>query len=300
MKKKDYNAYLIMDFIIIGLKVLAGVFGHSLALLATILFDVVVIITSFIAFRSKEKTTRGRMVGTAFYSFIVCLLSIFYVFITFKIKIMKPSLLILIFLLLCLVLNYVTTVYKSNVSYSKKEGILGGSNKNSSVNIIMYIVVLASVIISKWGSLWKQLRYADRIGATIISLFTIYYALRILVRSFKFLEEELEEKLNGVITEEVNKCKEVKNITKINILSNGGIRKIDIDLKLQPGIGLTDLITFVVTLEDFLLKYCDFASVNLVKHINRSGARKNARNSGSTNSKKSTKKKSTKSKSKKR
>lgn len=300
MKKKDYNGYLIMDFIIIGLKLLAGLLGHSLALLATILFDVVVIITSFIAFRSKEKTTRGRMVGTAFYSFIVCLLSILYVFITFKIKIMKPSLLILIFLLLCLVLNYVTTVYKSNVSYSKKEGILGGSNKNSSVNIIMYIVVLASVIISKWGSLWKQLRYADRIGATIISLFTIYYALRILVRSFKFLEEEQEEKLNGVITEEVNKCKEVKNITKINILSNGGIRKIDIDLKLQPGIGLTDLITFVVTLEDFLLKYCDFASVNLVKHINRSGARKNARNSGSTNSKKSTKKKSTKSKSKKR
>ena len=300
MKKKDYNGYLIMDFIIIGLKLLAGLLGHSLALLATILFDVVVIITSFIAFRSKEKTTRGRMVGTAFYSFIVCLLSILYVFITFKIKIMKPSLLILIFLLLCLVLNYVTTVYKSNVSYSKKEGILGGSNKNSSVNIIMYIVVLASVIISKWESLWKQLRYADRIGATIISLFTIYYALRILVRSFKFLEEELEEKLNGVITEEVNKCKEVKNITKINILSNGGIRKIDIDLKLQPGIGLTDLITFVVTLEDFLLKYCDFASVNLVKHVNRSGARKNARNSGSTNGKKSTKKKSTKSKSKKR
>ena len=300
MKKKDYNGYLIMDFIIIGLKLLAGLLGHSLALLATILFDVVVIITSFIAFRSKEKTTRGRMVGTAFYSFIVCLLSILYVFITFKIKIMKPSLLILIFLLLCLVLNYVTTVYKSNVSYSKKEGILGGSNKNSSVNIIMYIVVLASVIISKWGSLWKQLRYADRIGATIVSIFTIYYALRILVRSFKFLEEEQEEKLNGVITEEVNKCKEVKNITKINILSNGGIRKIDIDLKLQPSIGLTDLITFVVTLEDFLLKYCDFASVNLVKHVNRSGARKNARNSGSTNSKKSTKKKSTKSKSKKR
>ena len=300
MKKKDYNGYLIMDFIIIGLKLLAGLLGHSLALLATILFDVVVIITSFIAFRSKEKTTRGRMVGTAFYSFIICLLSILYVFITFKIKIMKPSLLILIFLLLCLVLNYVTTVYKSNVSYSKKEGILGGSNKNSSVNIIMYIVVLASVIISKWGSLWKQLRYADRIGATIVSIFTIYYALRILVRSFKFLEEEQEEKLNGVITEEVNKCKEVKNITKINILSNGGIRKIDIDLKLQPSIGLTDLITFVVTLEDFLLKYCDFASVNLVKHVNRSGARKNARNSGSTNSKKSTKKKSTKKKSKKR
>ena len=103
-----------------------------------------------------------------------------------------------------------------------------------------------------------------------------------------------------VITEEVNKCGEVKNITKINILSNGGIRKIDIDLKLQPKVKLVDLITFVVTLEDFLLKYSDLVSVNLVKHVNRSGARKNARNSGSTNSKKSTKKKSTKSKSKKR
>ena len=164
----------------------------------------------------------------------------------------------------------------------------------------MYIVVLASVIISKWGGLWKNLRYADRIGAVIICIFVVYYALRILVRSFKFLEEEQEEKITGTITEEVNKCKEVKNITKINILSNGGIRKIDIDLKLQPKIGLTDLITFVVTLEDYLLKYSDYASVTIVKHVNRSGARKNARNSGSSNSKKGTKKKSTKSKSKKR
>ncbi len=300
MKIKDFRNYLIMEFIIISLKVLAGVFGHSLALLATILFDVVVIVTTFIAFGSKEETTRLKMVGTAFYSFIVCLLSILYVYLTFKSKIMKPSLLILIFLLLCLVLNYVITVYKSNTSYNKKEGLLGGSNKNSSVNIIMYIVVLASVILSKWGSLWKVLKYSDRVGATVISVFTIYYALRILVRSFKFLEEEQEEKLTGAITEEVNKCSEVKNITKINVLSNGGIRKIDIDLKLQPKIGLTDLITFVVTLEDYLLKYCDLASVTLVKHVNRSGARKNARNSGSTNSKKSTKKKSTKKKNKKR
>ena len=300
MKRKDYTTYLVMDFIIIGLKILAGVFGHSLTLLATILFDLVVIVTSFLAFKSKEETTRGRMVGTAFYSFIVCLASMCYVYVTFKMKLMKPSLLITIFLLLCLVLNYVITVYKSNMSYNKKEGLLGGSNKNSSVNIIMYIVVLASVIISKWGSLWKALEYSDRVGALIICIFIIYYALRILVRSFKFLEQEKEEKITGDITEEVNKCSEVKNITKINILSNGGIRKIDIDLKLQPSIKTTDLITFVVTLEDFLLKYCDFASVNLVKHVNRSGARKNARNSGSTNSKKSTKKKSTKKKSKKR
>ncbi len=300
MKKKDYNGYLIMDFIIIGLKLLAGLLGHSLALLSTILFDVAVLITSFLALKGKETTTRGKMIGTILYSFILCLLSILNIFIVYKTKIWNPSLLILIFLLFCLVLGYVVTVYKSNASYNKKEGILGGSNKNSSINIIMYIVVLASVILSKWGTLWKQLRYADRIGATIVCIFTIYYALRILVRSFKFLEEDQEVKLTGVITEEVNKCNEVKNITKINILSNGGIRKIDIDLKLQPNIGLTDLITFVVTLEDFLLKYCDFASVSLVKHVNRSGARKNARNSRGSNSKKSTKKKNTKAKSKKR
>lgn len=300
MKKKDFNSYLVMEMIIIALKVLAGLFGHSLALLVTILFDIVVIITSYLAFNSKEETTRGKMVFTAFYGFIICMLAILSVFITFKVKVMKPSLLILIFLLLCLVLNYVVTVYKSNSSYLKKEGILGGSNKNSSLNIIMYIVVLASIIISKWGKLWNYLKYADRVGVIVIAGFIAYYGLRILVRSFKFLEETEEEKLTKNITEEVNKCNEVKNITKISILRNGGIRKIDIDLKLQPQIKLTDLITFVVTLEDYLLKYSDLVSVNLVKHVNRSGARKNARNSGSTNSKKSTKKKSTKSKSKKR
>ena len=300
MKRKDYSSYLIIDLIIIVLKALIGVFGHSLALLSTIVFDIVVIITTFIAFRSKDKTTRGRMVGTAFYSFVVCLIAILYLYITFKFKVMSPSLLIIIFLLFFLVFNYVVTVYKSNISYGKKEGILGISNKNSTVNILMYIVVLASIILSKWGKLWKVLKYSDRVATIIVLCFIVYYALRIMVRSFNALEETEEEKLNKVITEEVNKCGEVKNITKINVLSNGGIRKIDIDLKLQPKVKLVDLITFVVTLEDFLLKYSDLVSVNLVKHVNRSGARKNARNSGSTNSKKSTKKKSTKSKNKKR
>ncbi len=300
MKKKDYNSYLLVELIIIVLKVFAGVFGHSMALLCTILYDVVGIITTYIAINCKEETTKGRMIGTAFYSFIVCLLALALIFISFKSKIFKPSLLILIFLLLCLVLGYVVTIYNTNRNYNKKEGLLGLSSRNSNINLILYIVVLASIILSKLRGLWGFFKYSDRIGVVIICLFTIYYGLRILLRSFRKLEDKVEEKVSQKITEEVNKCKEVKNITKIEILSNGGIRRINVDLKLQPSLAQVDLITFIVTLQDYLLKYSDLVTVNLVKHASRSGAKKSAGNSRGSNSKKSTKKKSTKKKNKKR
>ena len=116
MKKKDYNGYLIMDFIIIGLKLLAGLLGHSLALLSTILFDVAVLITSFLALKGKETTTRGKMIGTIFYSFILCLLSILNIFIVYKTKIWNPSLLILIFWKSLFVMSLVIVfVFPTNV-----------------------------------------------------------------------------------------------------------------------------------------------------------------------------------------
>ncbi len=296
--KNEYKTFIICDLIVIIIKFLAGYFGHSLTLLSTIIYDIVAMFTALLALKAKEENKKGKSIFTSLYAFILILLSICMVYLSFQIKPWKPSLLILIFLLICVVSNYIITVYKSNTSYLKKEGVLGYSSKNSNTNMILYIVVLATIIISKFRGLWKYLIYIDRIGVIVVALFLTYYALRILLRSFKNMEDE-EEKITQTINEEVNKCKEVKNVTKVSINHLGGIKRIDLELKLQDQIALTDLITFVVTLEDFLLKYSDLSSVRVVKNANRKVVRKVARNSGSTNSKGSTKKKNTKKKNKK-
>ena len=298
-KENEYKSFIICDLIVIIIKFLAGFFGHSLTLLSTIIYDIIAIITSLIALKAQPESSKGKAVFSSLYAFIIILLSIGMTYFSFQLKPWKPSLLILIFLLICIVSNYVITVYKTNTSYVKKEGMLGYGNKNSNINIILYILVLGTTIISKFTGLWKYFKYVDRIGVVLVSLLLIYYALRILLRSFKKMED-MEEKITQTLNEEINKCKEVKNVTKVGINHLGGIKRIDIELKLQEALALPDLITFVVTLEDFLLKYSDLSSVKLVKNANRKVVRRIAGNSGSTNSKGSTKKKNTKKKNKKR
>jgi len=296
---KNLKSFIICDIVVILIKLIAGYFGHSLTLLSSIIYDLFIIITTLLATKANNEKIKKRSIFTSIYAFFMILISMAMIYIDFKLSIFRPSLVILIFLLICIITNYVVTVYKTNTSYMKREGLLGYSAKNSNINIIIYIITVATIILSKLKSLWKYFIYADRLGVILISLLLIYYALRIITRGFKNTEE-IEEKITQTINEEVNKCKEVKNVTKVNINDLGGIRRIDLELKLQDGIILTDLITFIITIQDFLLKNSDLASVTLVKNVNRKVVRKNARNSGSTNSKGSTKKKNTKKKNKKR
>lgn len=296
---KKIRSFIICDIVVILIKLIAGYFGHSLTLLSSIIYDLFIIITSLLAAKANSEKVKTRSIFTSIYAFLIVLVAMGMIYIDFKLSILRPSLVILVFLLICIITNYVVTVYKTNSSYMKREGLLGYSAKNSNINIIIYIITVATIILSKLKGLWKYFVYADRLGVILISLLLIYYALRIIIRGFKNTEE-IEEKITQSINEEVNKCKEVKNVTKVDINDLGGIRRIDLDVKLQDGIILTDLITFIITLEDFLLKNSDLASVTLVKNVNRKVVRKNARNSGSTNSKGSTKKKNTKKKNKKR
>ena len=311
-KKNEYKAYLICDLIIMLLKGLIGIVGGSLTLVSTIIYDIFANITSILALKAKEETKKSTSIFTSIYGFLIVLVSILIVYLAFNIKIMKPSLLILIILVFALVCNYVITAFKTNSSLNKKEGTLGIGNKNSNINMSLYIITAISIIMYKFTKFFKLFKYSDRVGVIIIAILIAYQGIKIIIHSFKHMEDTEVEDLKKIINEEVNKQKEVKNVTGVTINSLGGIKNINVSLKLQDNKSLPDLITFVVTLCDYLLKYGDYASVTLVKNVSRKGvrastkktsskgAKTNAGNSRSTNSKKSTKKKNTKKKNKKR
>lgn len=324
-KKNDYKTYLICDLIIMALKALIGIVGGSLTLVSTVVYDLFANITSILALKAKEETKKSTSIFTSIYGFIIVLVSILIVYLAFYIKVMKPILLILIILLLALVCNYIITVVKTNTSMNKKEGTMGIGYKNSNVNMALYIITAISIIMYKFTKFFKYFKYSDRVGVIVIAILIASQGIKIIVNSFKHMEDKEEEDLKKTINEEVNKQKEVKNVTGVTINSIGGIKNINVSLKLQDKQNLPDLITFVVTLCDYLLKYSSYASVTLVKNVSRKGvrasakksatkktttsptkkttkkgAKTNAGNSRGTNSKKSTKKKNTKKKNKKR
>ncbi len=314
-KKNEYKSYLICDLVIMVLKGLIGIVGGSLTLVSTVIYDIFINITSILALKAKEETKKSTSIFTSIYGFIIVLVSILIVYLAFNIKVMKPSLLILIILLFALVSNYIITVVKTNSSVTKKEGTLGIGNKNSNINMSLYIITAISIIMYKFTKFFKIFKYSDRVGVILIAILIAYQGIKIIARSFQHMEDT-EEELKKIINEEVNKQKEVKNVTGVTITSIGGIKNVNVSLKLQDKQSLPDLITFVVTLCDYLLKYGNYASVTLVKNVSRKGvrastkkstktntnkgAKTNAGNSRSTNSKKSTKKKNSKKKNKKR
>ena len=98
---------------------------------------------------------------------------------------------------------------------------------------------------------------------------------------------------------------EVKKFVSINTIEFGGIRKAKCNLVLNNNLTMIDLNTFVVSLQDYLLKIADVVEVNLVDEVKPKkpkvrSLKQDARNSGSGNSKTNAKKKNTKKKNKKR
>ena len=148
------------------------------------------------------------------------------------------------------------------------------------------------------------MKYADRVGVVLIVLLVIYKAFRIIKNSFGYLEGE---ELKKVVEDEITSREEVKKIERILVNSFGGVRHITIDILLNERISMVDINTFVITLQDYLLKFGDVVDINMINGVEKKKSKprvrslkQDARNSGSGNSKTNTKKKNTKKKNKKR
>ena len=118
--------------------------------------------------------------------------------------------------------------------------------------------------------------------------------------------EDLDEEIEKEYLLEIGKREEVKYVSKVQVNSFGGLRSVECDLDLREGISMIDVNTFVVNLQDYLLKLGESVTVNLIeakkarKKPKVRSKKQDARNSRSGNSKKNTKKKNTKKKNKKR
>ena len=301
---KEIKKFILVYFIILIINVLGGIVCRSNTLLSVSILDLLLLIISLCVTKRKENT-KFKGVVSSLIGFIFIIGSLAFLLYVFSSKVLKPSYFILLFMLITLVVKYLISCFYTNINYQKKKGLLSYGNLNSSIDFIIYGILLLTLVLGKVSKWVWFLKYADRVGTVLVLLYVIYKGFKLIVNSFKYLESE---ELTKVVEGEITSRKEVKKIERILVNSFGGVRYITIDIVLNETISLVDINSFVITLQDYLLKFGDVVDINMVNVVEKKkktkpkvrSLKQDARNSGSRNSKTSSKKKNTKKKNKKR
>ena len=297
--------FIIVDLVILIIKVISGLLCHSYSMLASAVLELLLLIATLFIYIFNDKF-KGLGVINSLVSFLCMVGTSLIIFVAAINDIKITSLWILLFLTIIMIIRYITTCFYTNMSYQKRKGLLLVGSLSSTVDFVIYgIIILAMILmkISRWVSV---LKYADIAGAVLISLYVFYKGIKIIKNSFASLENK-EIVINEKCIDEIAKRKEVKSVEALTLINFNGIRYVKCDLLLNDGVSMVDVNSFVITLQDYLLKFAEVVRVNLIekkvfkpKHAKVRSKKQDARNSRSGNSKTSPKKKNNKSKNTKR
>ena len=290
---KQISKYLISSIIILILKVVGGIFLHSYTLLASSIFEVFLIINSILTI-SKDNNTLKKIISII-YSFIFIASLVFLNYISITTDNLTPSLLIILILIVSLIIRYIILVLGTNKTLQKRNGILSFANVSSNQDFLIFIIVLVSIILCKIGKWVNILTYSDKIGCGLISMLLTIKLIKILINNFKEPSNFIDE-----YTKEINSRKEISNLSNLKLTSFGGIRKLSVTITPKDNISLVDITSFILNLDDYLLKKANVIEVSLGGLNSYRRVIQNAGNSRSRNSKTNSQKKNSRKKNKKR
>lgn len=300
---KEMKRFILTDLIIGLLKVLVSFICRSYAVLESALYDLENVLVMLFNNASKKDIKKGMGIVTALINFLVLLGSIALIYISFVSDIKKPSLFLILFVLLFIIVKYAVSCLLTNITYQKKKGVISIATSNSSIDFYNYGIILLAMLVSKFSKWVSVLKYADRVAVILIGGLVLLKALKNIVNSFKTMIGKNID-LTDEYKKEITDRSEIKALDNIDIKYFGGYRYVICDVAINETISMIDINTFMVTMSDYLLKVADVAIINMtngtrkVKTVKRVKA--NAGNSRGRNSKTNTKKKNTKKTNKKR
>ena len=302
---KDIKTFVIVDFVIFLIKVIGGLLTHSFTMIASGAYDLILILCSLIALKGNTESKKLGVVTIVIgiLSFVSAAGLVTWSFLT---DINKTSLWVILFLVITLIMRYIVSCFYTNISYQKKKGLLSYGNILSNVDFYNYGIIILALVLMKVSKWVDFLKYAERIGTILLVVLLVIKGVKLIKNSIFKLKGKTVTISNDLISEIKNR-NEVKSLGKLEVQYYGGVRVAKCDVLLKDGIGMVDVNSFVVTLQDYLLKISDAVRIFMVdKEANTSkrakvrSLKQDARNSGSRNSKTGTKKKSTKKTNKKR
>ncbi len=302
---KEVKTFIIVWLVVAILKIVGGVLCNSLAMIASAVLDIVLILLSLLVKKEKENKRYKGFISSLVGLFMI-VLGIGLMFLLTLIEIKKTSFFILLFIFITILVKYIVGCFYTNINSNRRKGLLTYGNINSTSDFIIFGIVLVTFIVGKFSKWFSLLKFADMLGLILISLFIIYKGIKVIARSISYLENK-EVIISSEFKEDIINRTEVKKLVDIKFNSFGGIRQAKCDIMLNDGIAIIDINTFVVTLQDYLLKIADVAMINLVSNEqvkkNKPKVRslkQDARNSRSGNGKTNAKKKNSSKKNKKR
>lgn len=304
---KNIKTFIIVDTIIFILKVLGGFITHSYTMIASGIYDLVLIMCSLIAVKGNKDNKNLSII-----TIVIGILSILSVIGlgTFAIlhDVKTTSLWVILFLIITLIMRYIVGCFYTNLSYQQRKGLLSYGNIISNIDFYNYAVIIGALIlmkVSKWVSVFK---YADILGLILIAILVVIKGVK-LIKNSTIRLKGIPVKVSEDVLKEIKDRNEVKNLTKLEVDYYGGVRVAKCEVLLKDGIGMVDVNSFVITLQDYLLKIADAVGVFMIdrepNNSRRARARvrskkADARNSRSRNGKTSPKKKNTRKPNKKR
>ena len=296
---KEVRKIIIVDLIILLIKLVGGLLCHSLTMLASMLLEVSVILVSLFLYKKSDNKKYKGIISSVI-GLLIILSGLFLIYYGVVSKVRNTSWFIILFVFLVAITRYIISCFSTNMSYQKKEGLLVIGKLNSTVDFVTYGIVLGALVLTKLSRWVKIFKYGDILGMILISLLVIYKGIKVIINSFKYLEEKNNIDLDSYI-KEVEKNKEIKSVEKLEINSYGGFNYAHLNIMLKEGVSMIDVNSLVITIQDYLLKISDLVRINLVKKtvIRKAKVRSkkaDARNSRGRNSKTNTKKKNTKKK----
>lgn len=299
---KNINRLL---FIVVLIKILGGLLTHSYTMITSSVLELLLIVVSKVAV-IKAEDSKGRRVITTLVGIIMLLSAFIMVAFSMKYSLGKVSAWIILFAVATMIVKYMSGCYYTNVSYRKRNGLLSYGNINSTIDFVLFAAYIVTMILSKcskWVSIFK---YADQLGTALVAGYMVYKGIMIIIHSFKIQNREFIDNLLESYKEQIVSRKEIKKVERLSMSNYGGLNYLKCGVILSEGISMIDANTFVVTLQDYLLKIADVVKIDLVdpnikpKHVKVRSLKEDARNSRSRNSKTNSKKKNTKKTNKKR
>jgi len=229
-------------------KILAGIFGHSAALVADGIHSLSDMVTDIIGigsdrYVSKNEADKEHPYGHGQLHYLVALLSgivmlyIAYVLIrsAFTAEPMIPNTLVLIVIVVTLISKLILARYIYRVGVKHNVNLLKASGQESKADAYSSIVILISVIAAQFYDQYAFLMYADKVAVVIVAGFIIHTAFGIIKENIGAVLNEhdqntgFEDKIKKTIKEHYP-C---ANIESLILIKFGFYYKLDLRIVLE-------------------------------------------------------------------
>ncbi|MDD2180985.1 MAG: cation diffusion facilitator family transporter [Bacilli bacterium] len=261
-------SFLVNSFLV-GVKVIAGVFGTSGALIADgihsfsdLTTDVIAIVGNSLAKRpadSKHPFGHGKTeyITSLIIGLLIILLGFFLIYEMMNGEITYPSALVIMVSLITIIIKLLLANFLIKKGKKYDNNILIASGKESSTDVFSSIIVLLASIAMQFVDKYQFLKYSDKIASVIVGLFIIKVGFDIVKENISMTigEQVTNKEYLKNIKDIIINDSEVIEIKDLVILKYGPYLKLDCEVSMKSNLSLLDAHDKIDIIEDRLKKF---------------------------------------------